>query len=102
MVRPIFISGIVYSVVSAIIFPFLLYLQIFSIFLFDSPGYSVVPYLLALGILLIPILLVVANVFLWLSILKQKRAKVSIFDMGLPVVYTILFFALWALFDVLS
>ena len=94
------VSGIIYSVLSVLLLPFLLFLQMMSVFLFDDPARNVLPYFLALGILLIPIVLVIANVLMWLSISKSEK-KMAVVYMLIPVMYTILFFLLWSLIDLI-
>lgn len=96
------ISGIIYSIVSVIFLPFLLFMQILSLFLFDqSVSQSMVlPYILALGIFLIPVILVVSNILMWFSI-KKSNLKLTIIYMILPIIYTILFFLIWGIIDIL-
>ena len=94
------IFGIIYSVLSGLILPFLLFIQIFSVFLFDAPGSSgtLLPYLIALGIFLIPVSLIVSNILMWISI-KKSDTKLMIIYMIIPIAYTILFFSIWSTLD---
>jgi hypothetical protein len=83
----------IYSVFSIVALPFLLYLQVFSMFLFDS-GISFGAYLLSFLILMIPILLILGNIFAWKNYKKNKTNKV-LFFMIMPIIYPILFFTFW-------
>lgn len=100
MVLKLRVAGLVYSVLSALLLPALLFMQVMSIFLFDAPGSTGLwlPYVLALGIFLIPVILVAANIFMWFAI-RGSDDRSAIFYMVLPVAYTVLFFVAWALVD---
>ena len=96
------VAGLVYSVLSALLLPALLFMQFLSVFLFDAPGSTGLwlPYVLAFGIFLIPVILVAANIFMWFAIRRSDNRSAVLF-MVLPVAYTVLFFVAWALVDLL-
>lgn len=90
----------VYSAISLILLPFLLYMQVFSLFLFDS-GSSFGAYLLSVLILLIPILLILGNVFAWKNY-KRGNTKKVIFYILMPIIYPIIFFTVWFSWDTIN
>lgn len=94
------IIAIIYTVLSVLALPFLLFMQLFSVFLFDSPGSmeSVVPYTIALAILGIPICLIIANIKMW-GAYRHNRMRVFYWSIAAPFVYVLLFFMTWGLFD---
>lgn len=91
---------LIYSVLSFLLLPVLIYLQVFSFFLFDS-GESFLAYFLSFLILLIPILLILGNIFAWKNY-KKGRIKNVIFYMLMPIIYPILFFNVWFYLDTVN